>query len=166
MSTKNHNEDNDPTSSGYEANISDEVSHASSIVKTKTAPSSNSTIETNNENDKHEIGVITIGCNTRDAGPGVLSDGDAEFGTIWIGYSVRDMGFEGYQALKSPRSEGQGQAEHIEDVGSMADRKDAGAGPSDDTSSRESRTCEQAQVTLTSSHESASSSCSVDCCCS
>ncbi|KAL4800718.1 hypothetical protein BDV19DRAFT_383736 [Aspergillus venezuelensis] len=164
------NEDVDPASSGYEADISDEVSASSFIVKTET-PTSNSTIGTNNENNEPETGIITIACDARDAGPRVCSDDDAQFGTIWIGCSARDMGFDNYQAFLSYDSENEGETEHIEDIGAPADREDAGAGTSD-SSSRESSACKQDQVAPTSSLDSASSSpsssvtCSLKCCCS
>ncbi|KAL4961750.1 uncharacterized protein BDV14DRAFT_119762 [Aspergillus stella-maris] len=159
------------TTSGYEADISDEISDSSPIVKTKISTSSNSTIGTNNENNELETGIITIACDARDAGPGVRSDDDAQFGTIWIECSARDMGFDNYQAFLSYDSEDEGETEHIEDIGALADREDAGAGPSD-SSSRESSACKQDQVAPTSSLDSASFSpsssvtCSSKCCCS
>ncbi|KAL4952684.1 hypothetical protein BDW69DRAFT_185206 [Aspergillus filifer] len=137
MSSRIPNEDIDPISSGYEADIRDEVWDSSTIVKTETSASSNSTIETNNKNNEPETGIITIACNARDAGPGVRSDDDAQIGTICVGCSARDMGFDNHQALLSYDSENEGDAEHIEDIGALADREDAGAGTSD-SSSRES----------------------------
>ncbi|KAL4923921.1 uncharacterized protein BDV17DRAFT_295924 [Aspergillus undulatus] len=142
MSSKNHNEDNDPHSSGYEGDVSDQVSDASTLVNSEAASSSNATVGTSNKSDESETGIITIGCDARDAGPGIQSDVDAQFGTIWIGCSVRDVGANNKQAFVSSDSECE--VEHIQGIRALADEEGS------DTEKRDSgnkgvKSCEQAQ---------------------
>ncbi|KAL4819656.1 hypothetical protein BDW67DRAFT_134202 [Aspergillus spinulosporus] len=115
MSSNNHGE-SDPHSSGYEGDISDQFSEVSTVADSDTVDESSS--ETSETNEL-KTGTIWIGCDVRDAGPGVQSDEDAEFGTIVIGCSIRDMGFENYQAYLN--ADDQATVEHIENVDEIAD---------------------------------------------
>ncbi|KAL3433522.1 hypothetical protein BDV09DRAFT_110109 [Aspergillus tetrazonus] len=115
MSSINRGE-SDPHSSEYEGDISDQVSEASAVANSDTVDEGSS--ETGEINEL-ETGTIWIGCDVRDAGPGVQSDEDAEFGTIVIGCSIRDMGFESYQAYLN--ADDQATVEHIENVDEIAD---------------------------------------------
>ncbi|CBF86863.1 predicted protein [Aspergillus nidulans FGSC A4] len=115
MSSINRGE-SDPHSSGYEGDISDQVSETRAVANPDTVDEGSS--ETSETNEL-ETGTIWIGCDVRDAGPGVQSDEDAEFGTIVIGCSIRDMGFESYQAYLN--ADDQATVEHIENIDEIAD---------------------------------------------
>ncbi|KAL4803859.1 hypothetical protein BDV18DRAFT_162872 [Aspergillus unguis] len=117
MSSHISGEESDPQS-GYEADVSDEFSDGRTVVDYHKTTSSDSIIDLaktkHSENGNLEAGMICIGCDVQDAGPGVTSDEDALFGMIWIGCSVRDMGFNSYQDYLE--SDDQPTVEHIEDV--------------------------------------------------
>ncbi|KAL4902989.1 hypothetical protein BDW74DRAFT_180280 [Aspergillus multicolor] len=128
-------EDSDPHSSGYEADISDELSEASTVT---TIEAVNKRSDEDNEPNQPETGTIWIGCDVRVAGPGVQSDENAEFGTIMIGCSLNDLGFDSYQAYLAVDDHDQPTVEHIEVVGEMADVEDSNI-VSSDASSKKSR---------------------------
>ncbi|KAL4977635.1 hypothetical protein BDW66DRAFT_31593 [Aspergillus desertorum] len=131
--SSNNREESDPHSRGYEGDISDQISEANAIANFNTVGGSSSEV---NETNDPETGTIWIGCDVRDAGPGVQSDEDAEFGTIVIGCSIRDMGFESYQAYLD--ADDRATIEHIENVGEMADVERSSAA-ADDASNKKLR---------------------------
>ncbi|KAL4996098.1 hypothetical protein BDV10DRAFT_116972 [Aspergillus recurvatus] len=137
MMSFNNREESDPHSSGYEGDISDQVSEASTVAKSDTVNESSSEI---NETNEPETGTIWIGCDVRDAGPGVQSDEDAEFGTIVIGCSIRDMGFESYQAYLD--ADDQVTVEHIENADEMADVEHSSS-VAGDSSNKKSKSSEK-----------------------
>jgi hypothetical protein len=114
--SSNNRDEGDPHSWGYEGDISEQVPEANAVANSDTVDEGSS--ETSETNEL-ETGTIWIGCDVRDAGPGVQSDQDAEFGTIVIGCSIRDMGFESYQAYLN--ADDQATVEHIENVDEIAD---------------------------------------------
>ncbi|KAL4863972.1 hypothetical protein BDV12DRAFT_201541 [Aspergillus spectabilis] len=126
MSSNKPNDENDePHSSGYEGDISDDVSE-SSTDDTETLSSRDSATESSNEDDDTEYGTIWIGCDVRDAGPGVENDDDAPFGTIWIGCNVREMDLDAPQALSD--SDEEPSLEHVEDINELAEEEDSSDG--------------------------------------
>ncbi|KAL5048716.1 hypothetical protein BDW71DRAFT_17189 [Aspergillus fruticulosus] len=133
MMSCNNREESDPLSSRYDGDISGQVSEASTVVNSDIVNESSSKI---NETNEPETGTIWIGCDMRDAGPGVQSDEDAEFGTIVIGCSIRDMGFESYQAYLD--ADDQATVQHIENVDEMTDVEHPGAAAGD-ASNKKSR---------------------------
>lgn len=139
MSSNNHDGDGEPHSLGYEDDISDQASEVSTITTTS-ASCSDPTIEDCNESLESDTGTIWVGCDVRDAGPGVENDDEAEFGIIWIGCSIQDMGFDSYQAFLN--SDDQEEAEHIENVGVLGDAEDSEI-TTINSSSKESKTCKQ-----------------------
>ncbi|KAL4921431.1 hypothetical protein BDW62DRAFT_198001 [Aspergillus aurantiobrunneus] len=141
MTSNNHEDDKEPGSSGYEGDISDQVSEVCTITVSGPPPCCDFTDdESISESHESKIGTIWIGCDVRDVGPGVENDEEAEFGTIWIGCSLRDMGFDSYQAFLD--SDDQAEVEHIENVAVFGDGKHSKTG-TDDARNKESRACKQ-----------------------
>jgi hypothetical protein len=123
MSSKKPNGENDePHSSGYDGDISDDISE-SSTDDIESLSSHDTAFEISNEGDDTEYGTIWIGCNVRDAGPGVENDDDAPFGTIWIGCNVREMGLDTPQAVSN--SDGERSVEHIEYINELTEEEDS-----------------------------------------
>ncbi|KAL5341181.1 hypothetical protein BJX70DRAFT_76777 [Aspergillus crustosus] len=133
MSAKKPNDENEePHSSGYEGDISDDVS-GSSTADTQFLTSRETSVETSDEGHGTEYGTIWIGCDARDAGPGVQNDDEAPFGTIWIGCDVRETVLDARQAVAD--SDEEPAVEHIEDI-SDPDEDDASNGRNGGTSSQ------------------------------
>lgn len=143
MPSNNRFEDNDPHSSGYEGDVSDQVSIANTVVdRSKSSKPTQNASDDNDKNSKPEAGTICIGCDARDAGPGVTNDEDAEFGTIWIGCSIRDMGFSNYQEYLT--SDERPTTQHIEDVDKSGESKSSNKQASEgEDNGKESQNCKQ-----------------------
>ncbi|KAL3479321.1 hypothetical protein BJX99DRAFT_76607 [Aspergillus californicus] len=154
--SSNSQDDNDPHSSGYEGDVSDNISETSS---NGVHPSDTTGKATTNEDDP-EYGYITIGCDLhtlREAGaqltssprleprPNTLTqdgaeyedqsegdrDDDSQFGTIWIGVNLRDLGLNGNHNQED--SDDDATTEHIEDI----NNKDTGSSGADKTNGGE-----------------------------
>lgn len=74
--------------SGYNDDISGTDSEATTVIAAR-GTASDKPIEADSEQYESQhndsvTGAICIGCNVRDAGPGVVDDKEAQSGTIWI----------------------------------------------------------------------------------
>ncbi|KAL4882617.1 hypothetical protein BJY04DRAFT_217111 [Aspergillus karnatakaensis] len=120
-----HNDENEPHSSGYEGDVTEGTSR-SNAVETESSSYRDSCIDLSNEDDNTEYGTIWIGCDARDAGPGVESDADSPFGTIWIGCNLRELGLEDRETVQNTNDEPT--AEHVEDIDRGRDSNDGNGG--------------------------------------
>ncbi|KAL4780978.1 hypothetical protein BJX76DRAFT_360348 [Aspergillus varians] len=105
--------DNQHHYSGYEGDVSYQVSSPSTSMTTPT-PCYKIIIQIGNRGNELKTETIWIGGDARDAGPGLQNDDEAKFGIIWIGCSACDIGPKSYQAFLD--SDDQPEAEHVENV--------------------------------------------------
>ncbi|KAL2830558.1 hypothetical protein BDW59DRAFT_18535 [Aspergillus cavernicola] len=138
-------DEHDPHFSGYEGDISDQLSEANSV----TSSTSDTTPKDSNNNDESRYGTIIIGCdlrtlreagaepeleNTSDKASDKASDTDSEdgseYGTIWIGCNPRELGLDDNHKTEDSDM----QVEYVEDIGKLKDAEGSDADKSDDKS--------------------------------